>query len=405
MSRVLRRPMFRGGIADSEGTGITSGLTDNYKEGGRVGFANGSSLPPEGYFDIILREIIPSYLQKFGSSIVDPEKLYKKRIAEIEKQTGDIGYMYDPSGLTPIVPGRTKTIDELNLFTEKGKSSFIEDLQKQRKKQIKEITESSKNLSEEQKNKLFSYYGITKKDISETTSPPPPPPPPLKEKEVSRKQDFKTIYEDLLPLFQKELGAAEDEFSRQKYLELAKFGLNLLRQPGGPAGGKRDLLGAIAASAEKPLEGYQAILAKEKQAQRLPKALALEAAMKEAEPGSIGKAVKDLKRLGIPENKAIEIATQTGSATKEQTYEAVIRNIQEGLVKNGIVTDDYAARATAQELLTAERQGVPFSLFERFPANPIEGDYYIMKNGQSGRYYQGKLLKPGEKGFTGPLSK
>ena len=26
MSRVLRRPMFRGGIADSEGVGITSGL-------------------------------------------------------------------------------------------------------------------------------------------------------------------------------------------------------------------------------------------------------------------------------------------------------------------------------------------------------------------------------------------
>ena len=32
MSRVLRRPMFRGGIANSEGTGITSGL-DNSRQG------------------------------------------------------------------------------------------------------------------------------------------------------------------------------------------------------------------------------------------------------------------------------------------------------------------------------------------------------------------------------------
>ena len=38
MSRILRRPMFRGGqVIDSRGTGITSGLMD----GGRVGYNNG----------------------------------------------------------------------------------------------------------------------------------------------------------------------------------------------------------------------------------------------------------------------------------------------------------------------------------------------------------------------------
>ena len=37
MSRILRRPMFRGGqVIDSRGTGITSGLMD----GGRVGYQN-----------------------------------------------------------------------------------------------------------------------------------------------------------------------------------------------------------------------------------------------------------------------------------------------------------------------------------------------------------------------------
>ena len=35
MSRILRRPMFRGGRVDSRGTGITSGLS--YNKGGRVG--------------------------------------------------------------------------------------------------------------------------------------------------------------------------------------------------------------------------------------------------------------------------------------------------------------------------------------------------------------------------------
>ena len=38
MSRILRRPMFRGGkVIDSRGTGITSGLMD----GGRVGYQTG----------------------------------------------------------------------------------------------------------------------------------------------------------------------------------------------------------------------------------------------------------------------------------------------------------------------------------------------------------------------------
>ena len=41
MSRILRRPMFRGGRVDSRGTGIASGLS--YNNGGRVGFSNGGS--------------------------------------------------------------------------------------------------------------------------------------------------------------------------------------------------------------------------------------------------------------------------------------------------------------------------------------------------------------------------
>ena len=40
MSKILRRPMFRGGPVDSRGTGITSGLMD----GGRVGYDNGGFL-------------------------------------------------------------------------------------------------------------------------------------------------------------------------------------------------------------------------------------------------------------------------------------------------------------------------------------------------------------------------
>ena len=41
MSRILRRPMFRGGRVDSRGTGIASGL--GYEKGGRVGLRYGGN--------------------------------------------------------------------------------------------------------------------------------------------------------------------------------------------------------------------------------------------------------------------------------------------------------------------------------------------------------------------------
>jgi hypothetical protein len=103
--------MFRGGIADSDGVGITSGLDNKYADGGRVGFANGPS-----YFDVI-----SPYSKQFGTSIIDPVKEYEKKISQIQKETQDTGYMYDPSGLTPITPGRNRTLKEIELSTEKGK--------------------------------------------------------------------------------------------------------------------------------------------------------------------------------------------------------------------------------------------------------------------------------------------
>jgi len=42
MSRILRRPMFRGGKVSSYGTGIASGL--GYNNGGRVGYSNGGGI-------------------------------------------------------------------------------------------------------------------------------------------------------------------------------------------------------------------------------------------------------------------------------------------------------------------------------------------------------------------------
>ena len=46
MSKILRRPMFRGGPVDSRGTGITANL--GYNNGGRVGYNRGMLVQPPG---------------------------------------------------------------------------------------------------------------------------------------------------------------------------------------------------------------------------------------------------------------------------------------------------------------------------------------------------------------------
>ena len=210
--------------------------------------------------------------------------------------------------------------------------------------------------------------------------------------EQPAKTDLKTVYEDLLPLFTKELGAAEDEFSRQKYLELAKFGLNLLRQPGGPAGGKRDLLGAIAASAEKPLEGYQAIISKEQQAKRLPKALALEAAMKLSDPSDISKKIKSLAQIsGLSEQQVAKSFITTGESSLKS-----ITSTAESLA------EDVGKLPALKIATTMQEAGISISQVKKLPKDTkgnIVGDkinegFYYDNDGTLYKFGKDKKLQP-----------
>ena len=69
MSRILRRPMFRGGRVDSRGTGITSGLAD----GGRVGFQNGG----KSGLDFLKQAFLGP---RFTNPNFQPPKLFPKGI-------------------------------------------------------------------------------------------------------------------------------------------------------------------------------------------------------------------------------------------------------------------------------------------------------------------------------------
>ena len=76
MSRILRRPMFRGGPVSSYGTGIATGL--GYNDGGRVGLAFGgdpmmpavAEAPKEEVQDLSYTELRSRLPQEISNDIV-----------------------------------------------------------------------------------------------------------------------------------------------------------------------------------------------------------------------------------------------------------------------------------------------------------------------------------------------
>ena len=80
MSRILRRPMFRGGRVDGRGTGITSGL--GYEKGGRVGYKTGAivSMPPKAANMIPEGNILQRALSRIKNFTNNPNVLTNQAI-------------------------------------------------------------------------------------------------------------------------------------------------------------------------------------------------------------------------------------------------------------------------------------------------------------------------------------
>ena len=216
--------------------------------------------------------------------------------------------------------------------------------------------------------------------------------------------DLKTVFSDLLPMFKETLGVDDREFTRDKYLELAKFGTNLMAAPGG------SLTKAIGTAAGPSLEGLTRIAGEKRKAEQRPAELALSAALKESTPGSIGKGVRDLMKLGKTKAEAIKIVTEQGSGVGSTRLKFdVIKEIKEDIKRDfGL---EKGLRGAAQKMYDSEELGVMITDYEKLPEDKDDrkhGSYYVdPKSGKLGRYNKptGQLIEPGDKGFTGKATK
>jgi hypothetical protein len=337
--------MFRGGIANSEGTGITSGL-----ENPRQGYADGPTI--EG--------VQPSVFQRIYKALNPPTADILKRLQERQRLQTETNLLKPVSAA------------DLTYGSEAEKQAAI----------------------------------AAEEELKKSKLPPEPIPTiTTKEEEVSKKQDFKTIYEDLLPIFKASVGPDQDEYTRQKYLELAKFGLNLLKPT--PAGVPSSFLSSAAAAAEKPLEGYGNILERERQAAKVPEALALQQAIKLSEPGAVGKAIRDLIQTGAAKNEkeALNIYLKGDSAAqRKQALEEkqLIRSDLQGYeglkgVKDQAIINQLADLVYQDPSLAYKIKG---ERSKYKPESYEEGAIYIDK-GKIVKYKKGLFYTTSEPGFKG----
>ena len=383
-NRVLKRPMFRrGGMANQ---GIMTGLVDRsgYQEGGdvvedsRTFFEKIVGVPKN--FDNMTREEAEEFL--FPSTLKgDTQRLFTN--------TNDFLYNY---GIRPV----------LNL------GAYITGVGEEGINTVKPI-----DTIERQVDKLSNTVRDDEGNIISTNTRPDPDADPdadsddddTKGKEGKggtggegdlSESDLKTIYADLLPMFKETLGVDDEDYKKDAYLELARFGTNLMAQPGG------SLTAAIGRAAEKPLEGVGRIIGEKRAAERRPKELALQAALRESEPGSIGKSVRDLMKLGYTKDQAIKeiVEGRGGEATKQATKARIMKEDEDAILAGNLVTDQFQARKIAKQM---DKYDIGFEdIIGKLPDDTselIEGGIYIDK-GVIKKHKKGKFYKVTEKGFN-----
>ena len=143
MSRILRRPMFRGGPVSSYGTGIASGL--GYNNGGRVEYANGGS----SGLDFLKKAFL-------GPRFTDPN--YKSPM-QFQSGTG-FGFMSperQAPGLKKIMQGPVP-MDELKLDTLTFPATYSAGQEKEIAASDIEMGEGDLDLTDKDKKGLTEFY-------------------------------------------------------------------------------------------------------------------------------------------------------------------------------------------------------------------------------------------------------
>jgi len=322
MNRILKRPMFRmGGRSDD---GIMS-VRRGYQEGGDVGF-----------FTKIMDAINPPS----GKVIARIQEVNKPRLSPFQKFIENVSNK----------PLEFRTQAEANEFLEANPEN------------IRPI----KLLSDD---KIINLESTN--DTGEPSNVPGTPIVPNPQKKISAtggetgEQSDQELIKSYMDMFSEAMGESEEDVSRQRYLELAKFGANLLGQPGG------DLVGSIGRAAAPSIQGLAEGAARKSAGDREIKLAGLKTAIAQMDNPTEEK-IKTLARMaGVEEKDVAKMMLDTDDGSD---FELEIKALE------GTVGADAAFRIAEQ----ISEAGLKLSQVKQLPVdkkgkpkeNVPDGYYY-----------------------------
>ena len=220
MSKILRRPMFRGGKVDSRGTGITSGLMDEpkYATGGRVGYNQGDIVlggdlyKPQDYSDFIKQYFpdgrktegfAPALLNQMFDSEgnLKEDYTYESIFSDAKGEKGeDAVSVYDTDLLsfadTGLIPGKkSKRITSKRPLANLLKEDVTQTLKASEAYDTSSVPRGPQEL------------GMT----TRKEDPPPPPDNPNGDGEQTTEIDPKTLMRENAELFKELLGEGNEK--------------------------------------------------------------------------------------------------------------------------------------------------------------------------------------------------
>ena len=164
-------------------------------------------------------------------------------------------------------------------------------------------------------------------DTGEPSNVPGTPIVPNPQKKISAtggetsEQSDQELIKSYMDMFSEAMGESEEDVSRQRYLELAKFGANLLGQPGG------DLIGSIGRSAAPSIQGLAEGAARRSAGNREIKLAGLKTAIAQMDDPTADK-IKTLARLsGVSEKEVAKLMLDTSSDSSLDKIESTAKAI------------------------------------------------------------------------------
>ena len=185
-----------------------------------------------------------------------------------------------------------------------------------------------------------------------------------------------------MDMFSEAMGESPEDVSRQRYLELAKFGANLLGQPGG------DLLGSVGRAAVPSIQGLAQSQADRTAANREIKLAGLKTAIAQMDNPTQDKIetlarlsdvpIKDVARLMIDsgDDSNLEKLTTTAKALEGEVGAKVALQIAQSL-------DDAGLKLSQVDPIPVDKKGKP-------KEGAPDGYYYDEK----GKIYKVEKGKP-----------